>query len=445
MPSALKAEGTSNRRGIVEFPCDVERLDNGNTLIADAGCQRGEGSEVIEVDPVGCIVWLYDEGLRFAHSAKRLANGNTLIADTNNNRILEVTPEKSVAFTSDSWGNGSGTLSDGSHLNYPNDAHALDADTFIVTDRNNDRCVIVDRAGQVVWSYSDGIQHPHNCDVLENGNVLIADSDAKRVVEVSRDGKVVWEYGDGSPETLNWPRDADRLGNGNTLITDSKNSRVIEVNTKGRTKWTFSVPYFANFYDADKLDNGNILIADQQHHQVLEVDPSGMIVWQFRNYKPPYTVFPRLKNGSFKKVDETGFPEGWLLNSRLSEGGGRLIWDENAPRRPCPGLEYDRRGALYLQQVIAVKPGRRYQMAGKIRTQLDGDSMAYFQIGFLDMFGGYTGDTATLPKGNIFTAENDWTEDAFEAIAPDNATAAEVRVFITGPGRVWARGIMVFA
>jgi hypothetical protein len=444
-PAIPAREPRADRKGIVEFPCDVERLENGNTLITDAGCQQGSGSEIVEVDPLGNIVWIYDEGLRFAHGAKRLANGNTLIADTNNNRILEVTPGKVVVFSSEEWGNGTGKLSDGSHLHYPNDAHALDRESFIITDRNNDRCVIVDRNGEVQWQYTHNIQHPHNCDVLPDGNVIIADSDGGRILEVNRDGETVWEYRGEESDPLNWPRDADRLDNGNTLITDSKNSRIMEVSPKGKVKWKFNAPYFANFYDADKLDNGNVLIADQQHHQVIEVDPSGMIVWQFRNYLPPYSIYPRLKNGSFKKRAEDGSPESWFLNCRLAEGGGKIIWDEDAPRRPCPGLEFDRNGVLYLQQVISVKPRRRYKMGGKMRTELENYSMAYFQVGFLDSWGGYTGDTATLPKGNIFTGQNDWTEDSFEAIPPENAVAAEIRVLLTGPGRIWARGLMVFA
>src|SRR4030042_4377079 len=87
------------RRGIpgnVEMPLAVERLPNGNTLIADGGDHAGFGSEIVEVDPVGTIVWNYNKGLKFAHSARRMAKGNTLITDTTNNRLLEVTPDQRI-------------------------------------------------------------------------------------------------------------------------------------------------------------------------------------------------------------------------------------------------------------------------------------------------------------------------------------------------------------
>lgn len=65
-------------------PMDAERLENGNTLIADAGYDG-----VIEVDTDGDIVW-EKTGLNSPADAERLQNGNTLITDTGNNRVIEI-------------------------------------------------------------------------------------------------------------------------------------------------------------------------------------------------------------------------------------------------------------------------------------------------------------------------------------------------------------------
>ena len=75
------------------MPLAVERLPNGNTLIADAGDHAGFGSEIVEVDPVGNIVWNYNRG-SVRPQWKADGNGNTLITDTTNNRFLEVTPDQ---------------------------------------------------------------------------------------------------------------------------------------------------------------------------------------------------------------------------------------------------------------------------------------------------------------------------------------------------------------
>ncbi len=428
--------------GVLEFPCTTIRLDSGNTLIADAGDEVGAGSEVIETDPRGQIVWNYRRDLRFAHSAVRSPNGNTLIADTTNNRVIEVSPEGKIVFSTDDLGEGTGRLADGSRLWYPNNAMELTDGNLLITDRNNDRCLILARDGRVIWQYCQSITHPHNAEMLPNGNIMIADSDGNRILEITPDKQVAWSYGDGSAGMLHWPRHARRLPDGNTLITDSKNSRVIEVTPAGLIVWCYKVDYFSKFYYADKLSNGNVLIADQQGHQVLEVDAGGSIVWTFRNYIYPNPIHARLRNGSFKQRGEHNWPKDWILMRRFSEGGGEAIWDEQAKPRPCPGLSYDLDGALCLQQTIRAEGGAVYHMAGQIRTE-DLDGYACFQMAFVDAIGAAIHDAPDIPRGEIFSGTAPYGPDSFQARAPNRATALEVRFFITGRGKAWMKDVMV--
>ena len=430
--------------GMLNFPCDVERLANGNTLITDAGDELGLGSQVFEVDVTGNLIWFYNEGLAFAHSAKRLENGNTLISDTTNNRIIEVTPSKEIVFTSDDWGAGAGTLSDGSHLNYPNDAHLVEGDRLMITDRNNNRCLMTDRSGTVLWEYSKDIHHPHNCDLLPNGNVIIADSDNNRAIEVNREKEIVWAYG-GSTEELNWPRDADKLENGNVLCADSKNSRLVEVNPDGKVVWSYKTDHFAMFYDADKLPNGNVLASDQFHRQVVEIDRFGNVVWQFRNARTLYPILPRLKNGSFKEWTDEDEPADWMVLRKLSEGKGKVIWKTNDRGRKLPGLEYDGTGIIGLFQVVGLEPGQRYQFSGKIKTEgVEESGAAFFSMGFMDSRNGYLADVADAPKSELYKGTHDWTQESIEFVAPENATALELRLLLKGKGKVWMQGLMLF-
>ncbi len=106
-----------------------------------------------------------------------------------------------------------------------------------------------------------------------------------------------------------------------------------------------------------------------------------------------------------------------MLLDGLSEGGGSVIWDEKAQPHPCPGLEFDRPGILCLQQVVAVKPGRRYRMGGRLKTtDMGEESFAYLQLVFLDQYGGLVEDAAKAPKGRLFTGNNDWVEDSLETL-----------------------------
>lgn len=434
------------KRGIsgnIEMPLAVERLPNGNTLIADAGDEAGFGSEIVEIDPVGNIIWNYNEGLRFAHSGRRLRNGNTLITDTTNDRLIEAAPDKRMVMTSDDWGGGTGKLSDGSHLHYPNEAFELEDGTFLVTDRNNDRCIQIDRRGNILWSFEKELQHPHNANALPNGNILIADSDGNRILEINRKKEIVWSYGDGSIETLWWPRSGIRLENGNTLITDSKSHRIIEVSPSGKTVWSFQTEHVDRFYITQATKEGTFLIACTGHHQVIEVDWAGNIVWLFRNYRRPAPIYPHLTNGFFKEIGTDGFPLHWTLAKRLSEGGGKIIWDNDNKPRPCPGLEFDRPGALFLQQDITVKPGTTYRIGADIKT-IDVKGAACLMIDFFDCHGGTLyRDITLMPSGEYFTGTNDWTHDLFEVRVPPWATYAELRVSINHSGKVFVRNIMM--
>ncbi len=445
MEQRLINDSLRGTAGMLDFPCDVERLPNGNTLITDAGDELGLGSEVIEVDPAGRMVWCFHEGLVFAHSAKRLENGNTLIADTTNNRVIEVTPEKEVVFTTDDWGGGTGTLSDGTHLNYPNDAHLESGGRLMITDRNNNRCLIADRLGAVLWEYSRDIHHPHNCDLLLNGNVIIADSDNNRVLEVTPEKEIVWRYG-GTPDALYWPRDADKLENGNVLCADSKNSRIVEISPDGRMVWCYQAKHFAMFYDADKLPNGNVLAADQFHRQVIEIDPFGNVVWQFRNARTLYPIWPRLKNGAFRQWTASDEPANWMVLRKLSEGRGKVVIDVDAAGRRSPGLEYDGTGVIGLFQVIGLVPGTRYQFTGSIRTEgVEQTGAAFFSMGFMDSLNGYLADVADAPRGALHNGSSGWIQDSIEFVAPANATALELRLLLKGKGNVWMKELMLFS
>lgn len=433
------------RAGILNFPCGVERLPNGNTLVVDAGDEQQRGSQILEVDRLGRIVWQHQGDLRFPHSAVPLENGNLLVSDTTNNRILELSKDHQILFSSDEWDNGTGRMSDGSHLDYPNDAHPLEDGTILITDRNNNRFVIVTRQGEVLHQVSAGIHHPHNVDPLPNGDVIIADSDNNRAVEIDRNGEVVWSYGDGEgDEKLNWPRDADRLANGNTLICDSKNSRVLEVDPGKRLVWSFDLPYFANLYEADQLNNGNVLITDQQHQRVIEVDRYGNIVWEFRNYVYDRPINAKVENGSFKRRGPDGFPESWEPFLRTSEGGGQVVWGEDDRGSSIAGLRFDRSGGFGITQLVGVRPGTRYRLGATLRAEgIRDPAAAFIQCSFRDSYGGLFEDVFSAPKGQLLTGDTSWMNDSLEVVTPERATAMEVRLFITGPGTIWAKQILL--
>jgi len=235
-------------------PRSVERLANGNTLVA-----RGYMRVVEEISPAGTVVWEYREDESFAPwHATRLAGGNTLIVSRRAGEVIEV-----------------------------------------------------DRAGQVVWRYGGAdvareigvtlvpgypgyLQDPFSATRLPNGHTLICDNQGGLVLEVRtsdydpaqlNDGytadSVIWSC---APGGTGWPKTAQRLANGNTLIAASE--FVIEVDPGGAPTWQPAAGLLREPISAYRLDDGSTLVAEEKSTgstagRVVRLNPAGDIVWEF--------------------------------------------------------------------------------------------------------------------------------------------------------------------
>jgi predicted Rdx family selenoprotein len=222
-------------------PIDVERLDNGNTLIVESYGQE----RVIEVDIDGNVVWEYKGEVFPFHpaDAERLQNGNTLITfgKLNQRGIIEVDINGNIVWEYDCNG-----------LFYTGDLERLENGNtlMIISVTENDTCVIeVDINGNVVWDYKGEVSpfHPADAERLQNGNTLIANYNGL-VIEIDINKNIIWEYNE-----TNSTIDAERLYNGNTLIVDSRDARVIEVDNDGNLVWEYVMVNEPS--DVERIDN----------------------------------------------------------------------------------------------------------------------------------------------------------------------------------------------
>jgi hypothetical protein len=125
-------------------PRSVERLPNGNTLVA-----RGYMGVVEEITPAGTIDWDYRGGEGFyPWHATRLQSGNTLIVSRRGDQILEVTPGGEVV-----WSYGG--------------AHVLREEGVVL-----------------VPGYPGYLQDPFSASRLPNGNTLVCDNQSGFVLEI---------------------------------------------------------------------------------------------------------------------------------------------------------------------------------------------------------------------------------------------------------------------
>lgn len=179
---------------------DVDRLPNGNTLIAFGAYDTTSDAQVKEIDPAGNRVWSWyardhfnippytsisNEGWTHTNAVTRLSNGNTLISLRNFNFIVEVDPQ-----------------------------------------------------GNIVRKIGEGIlTQQHDPEVLPNGNILLANlARPQEALEIDANSTIVWSFP--IMARSSFPvRDVDRLSNGDILITES--DRIIEVTKDKQVVWQF--------------------------------------------------------------------------------------------------------------------------------------------------------------------------------------------------------------
>jgi outer membrane protein assembly factor BamB len=348
-PENLASGGYGNDPGFLSYPQAALRMDNGHTLIVDAGNLRlievnGEGeivfehktnegpeehqmdspfrsaympnglimllseSSVIEIDPKAKeVVWACQLSeferakvtLKPQQTTKRfMKHGleNPYLrfkqddvdpSEDAQNRIQELVAQRMAASRT--------ANSNKAHISRFGEADLLPLDFFLV-ERNKNRVVRADRDGNLSWRYGekDGedLQKPHACTRTPDGHLLLSDTDRHRIIEIDpATSAIVWQFGEtDSPRTgdkgLNRPRFAQVMPNGHFLISDQNNRRVFEMRRNKQIAWVYEgLDKLMAPYHAERLENGNTLITDWGAHIVVEVSPEGQVVWSFGERK----------------------------------------------------------------------------------------------------------------------------------------------------------------
>ena len=260
------------------------------------------------------------------------APGNILIADQFNNRVVEVDSSHHVV-----WHFGNGSSVAGPHsIVGTNDAERVGDLTLIsgtgtpagadpsCTNTNgcpDNRVILVDRAGRIVWQYGaagvtgsgpNELNTPVQATALPGGDVLITDQANERVIEVTPDHGIVWQYGTtgvtgAGPNQLNNPNSAELLANGHVLIADENNNRVIEVTRRHHTVWSYGSPNDTTTLNgaafASRLPNGNTLITDSNNNRVVEVTHQKTVVFTYVTNTRPGSIAQPLPTRAVRRAN----------------------------------------------------------------------------------------------------------------------------------------------
>ena len=283
---------------------DVTMTSNGTVLAGfmdggyadcgpyDAPCTR-TGFQRIAPEPTPHVVGEFSIPVRTksnseVHDVEKLDSGAYLLTDMEHERIFTVKNGRITwQWNASSFYDAPAdpTTTDWLHIN---DVDVIGQGRYLVSVRNANQLVIVERgegvvdvinedrsdrndancrkSGQLRDTDGDGdvrcgdpsvLNHQHNPQWLGENAVLVADSENDRVVELHEkngEWKVAWSLERAGGVALSWPRDADRLPNGNTLVTDTLNRRIIEVNESSEVVWSYKTPRIP--YEADRLPGG---------------------------------------------------------------------------------------------------------------------------------------------------------------------------------------------
>jgi hypothetical protein len=309
-PSAQQAEAPATALPVggaspALLPSDASALGGYNVLIADRGNNR-----LLLVSPQKTILWQYDfTGLRpgsGADDAFFADGGNSVIVNLEHQHVIQIIDMKSKQVTWQYGNLGKPGSRDG-ELNYPDDAYQLGNGDVIVADIHNCRVIEITRDKRIVrqagvtghcGSRPPLLASPNGDTPLPNGHILISTINDHAITELDENWQPVLKL----TLPLRYPSDAQMTKLGNFLIAGYTHpGKIIEITRSGSLVWEYTAEGEGGLNRpslAIELPNGNIMANDDLNHRVIVIDKAAKkIVWQYgvtrmRGSSPGYLSIP---------------------------------------------------------------------------------------------------------------------------------------------------------
>jgi hypothetical protein len=269
----------------------------GKLLIADRGNDR-----LLVLTPSRQLSWTYPSakappppgGFYFPDDAFFFKRGTGIISNQEDNHtIVEIAyPSGRILWD---YGHARQPGSAPGYLDQPDDAYYWRNGLVSVADASNNRVIFLSPSKSVVSQIGNGVDahvpgvsiaYPNGDTPLADGNVLVSEVNGSWISEYTPTGHLVWTRH--FPQVA-YPSDPQQLGADLYLMTDynpSAEGRVVEFTRSGRIVWR----YDSTAGDAalkrpslaERLPNGLIMVNDDYRDRVVVIDPAThWIVWQY--------------------------------------------------------------------------------------------------------------------------------------------------------------------
>lgn len=270
---------------------------SGTLLIADRGNNR-----LVAINAARTVKWQYPSatmpapagGFYFPDDSFFFDHGTGIISNQEDNHtIVEIGyPSGKIL-----WQYGHPMLpgSAPGFLNQPDDAYLLKSGVITVADASNNRILFISPQKTVVGQIGNGadahvpgtsVAYPNGDTPLANGDVLVSEINGSWISEYSQSGKLAWST---QFPSVNYPSDPQQLGPDRYLMTDYNphgDGRIIEFNREGKILWKYDAIAGEALLNrpslAERLPSGMIMVNDDYNNRIIAIDPkTNSIVWQY--------------------------------------------------------------------------------------------------------------------------------------------------------------------